>query len=166
MCYAPFFVATSSLTGRGSKRASKKEGAGWAGTGGGGGGGSSFRSLPPTWCDPCVEDRCVDRFNESCPLFNEDVERREEVEKWSGRAWKYTRAGGPRRGGGGEAEHRRGCLIFSSKRWRTTFSLFSFFFFPSRSHRPGWATVERERRPRRVTLHIPAHNRPAADTRR
>lgn len=46
MCYAPFFVATSSLTGRGSKRASKKEGAGWAGTGGGGRGVPVFVPCP------------------------------------------------------------------------------------------------------------------------
>ena len=165
MCYAPFFVATSSLTGRGSKRASKKEGAGWAGTGGGGG--------VPVFV-PCPQPGVIRAWkigawtvSTSLAPFSTRMLKDEKRLKNEVGVHENIRAlgapvGGRRRGG----TPRRGCLIFSSKRWRTTFSLFSFFFFPSRSHRPGWATVERERRPRRVTLHSPAHNRPAADTRR
>lgn len=124
MCYAPFFVATSSLTGRGSS-IEKKEGAGWAGTGGWGGRGgegSSFSSPPPfPTCDP-TEDRAV---STSLALFSTRHVRREEVKKWSGRAWKCTGAPWiPGEGRGGRKEP-RGCLIFPRG------GELIFFFLPS-----------------------------------
>lgn len=117
--------------------------------GGRGGEGSSFSSPPPfPTCDP-TEDRAV---STSLALFSTRHVRREEVKKWSGRAWKCT--GAPwipgERGGRAKGTER---LFNIPQRWRT-----NFFFSPFLSCSPATG----ERRLERISSR-PPHNRRAVD---